>query len=271
MSSRASGDPHPLRYHPPMTPHDIAMETFTDLVRMARRGVAFTGAGISTDSGIPDFRGPNGVWKTQTPVMYEDFMSDREARVKAWKRAAANFRARQGVKPNAGHYALAELQRRGHLAAVVTQNVDGLHLEAGSSSVIELHGSTRKSACQWCAREWLTEMIIQRCEHGEDAPDCDDCEGPIKTKTISFGQSMPKEEMQQAADISMGADLYIAIGSTLLVEPAASFPRIAKQAGASLVIINNAETPLDDLADVVLRAQISETLQELVKRLGYSA
>lgn len=245
------------------------LDTFADLVRMARRGVAFTGAGISTDSGIPDFRGPNGVWKTQTPVMYEDFMNSREARVKAWDRAAKNFRAREKVRPNAGHYALAELQRRGHLTAVVTQNVDGLHIEAGSTNVIELHGSTRESACQWCGRTWPTQYIVERCEHGEHAPDCDDCEGPIKTKTISFGQSMPQDEMQKAADVTMNADLYIAIGSTSSVEPAASFPRIARQSGASLVILNNAETPLDDYADLVLNAQISETMLALMQRLGY--
>ena len=246
------------------------LETFTDLVRMARRGVAFTGAGISTDSGIPDFRGPNGVWKTQTPVMYEDFMNDREARIRAWKRAADNYRARQGVKPNAGHFALAELQRRGHLAAIVTQNVDGLHTEAGSSNVIELHGSTRESACQWCGRSWPTQYIVERCEHGDLAPDCDDCAGPIKTKTVSFGQSMPQDEMHKAAEVTSNSDLYIAIGSTLLVEPAASFPRMARRAGASLVILNNAETPLDDYADLVLREQISETLQEVMRRLGYA-
>jgi NAD-dependent deacetylase len=142
---------------------------------------------------------------------------------------AANFRARQGVKPNAGHYALAELQRRGHLTAVVTQNVDGLHVEAGSTNVIELHGSTRESACQWCGRTWPTQYIVERREHGEHAPDCDDCEGPIKTKTISFGQSMPQDEMQ-GGGCAMNADctspsLHAAGGT------AASFPRIARQAG----------------------------------------
>ena len=246
------------------------LDTLTDLVRMARRGVAFTGAGISTDSGIPDYRGPNGVWKTQTPVMYEDFMNDREARITAWQRAAGNFRARQGVKPNAGHLALAELQRRGHLAAIVTQNVDGLHTEAGSTHVIELHGSTRESSCLWCGRTWPTQYIVDRCEHGDLAPDCDDCAGPIKTKTISFGQSMPQDEMQRASEVTLASDFYIAIGSTLLVEPAASFPRIARRAGASLVILNNDETPLDDYADLVINDRISETLQALLQRLGYT-
>ena len=247
------------------------LDTLTDLVRMARRGVAFTGAGISTDSGIPDYRGPKGVWKTQTPIMYEDFMNDREARIKAWERAAGNFRARHGVKPNAGHLALAELQRRGHLAALVTQNVDGLHTEAGSTHVIELHGSTRESSCLWCGRTWPTQYIVDRCEHGDLAPDCDDCAGPIKTKTISFGQSMPQDEMQKASEVTLASDFYIAIGSTLLVEPAASFPRIARRAGASLVILNNDETPLDDYADLVINDRISETLQALLQRLGYAS
>ena len=239
-----------------------------NLVRDARQGVAFTGAGISTESGIPDFRGPQGVWNTETPVYYQDFMASREARVKAWERSARMFKRCSEARPNAGHLAIAELQRRGHIRTVVTQNIDGLHLDAGSTNVIELHGTNRYAACQMCWKDWPIAEIVARWEQGDAAPECESCGGPIKTRTISFGQSMPVKEMERAAEVSMAADLYISIGSSLVVEPAASFPRLAKQAGAPLVIINNQETPLDDIADLVIREQIGATLQALLERIG---
>jgi NAD-dependent deacetylase len=244
-----------------------ALHELCGLVRAARRGVAFTGAGISTESGIPDFRGPQGVWNTETPVYYQEFMASREARVRSWERAARMFRRCSEARPNAGHLAIAELQRRGHIATVVTQNIDGLHLDAGSTDVIELHGTSRYAACQTCWKDWPIAEIVARWEAGDKAPECESCGGPIKTRTISFGQSMPVKEMERAAEVSMAADLYISIGSSLVVEPAASFPRLAKQSGARLVIINNQETPLDHMADLVIREQIGPTLNAVVKRL----
>ncbi|HEX6004312.1 MAG TPA: NAD-dependent protein deacylase [Burkholderiales bacterium] len=243
------------------------LSAFSELVRGARRGVAFTGAGISTESGIPDFRGPQGVWTTETPVLYQDFMADRAARVKAWERGVRMFHRCKSAQPNGGHLAIAELQKRGHLSAVITQNIDGLHGDAGSTEVIELHGTNRYSACQHCRKEWTTAEIVARVERGEAAPECDDCRGPIKTLTISFGQAMPEAEMRRAADVSMTADLFISIGSSLVVEPAASFPRLARQSGAKLVILNNQETPLDGLADLVIREPIGATLRALLARL----
>ncbi len=243
------------------------LDAFCEFVRAARRGVAFTGAGISTESGIPDFRGPQGVWTTETPVMYEDFMADRATRVKAWERGVRMFHRCSSARPNDGHLAIAELQRRGHLAALITQNIDGLHHDAGSAGVIELHGTNRYSACQHCSKEWTTAKIVARVEQGEVAPECDACRGPIKTRTVSFGQSMPQDEMRRAAEASMAADLFIAIGSSLVVEPAASFPRLARQSGARLVILNHQETPLDGLADLVIRDGIGATLRALLRRL----
>jgi len=243
------------------------LSAFCELVRRARRGVAFTGAGISTESGIPDFRGPQGVWTTETPVLYQDFMADRAARVRAWERGVRMYHRCKSAQPNEGHRAIAELQRRGHLAAVITQNIDGLHLDAGSEKVIELHGTNRYAACQHCGKAWPTSEIVARVEKGEEAPECDACRGPIKTSTISFGQSMPEEEMRRAAEASMAADLFISIGSSLVVEPAASFPRIAKQSGARLVILNNQETPLDHLADIVIREQIGATMRALLAQI----
>jgi NAD-dependent deacetylase len=240
---------------------------FGRLVRAARRGVAFTGAGISTESGIPDFRGPNGVWNTETPVYYQDFMASREARVRAWERGVRMFNRCGAAKPNDGHLVITELQRRGHIAAVVTQNIDGLHLDAGNENVIELHGTNRYAACQHCRKEWPTSEIVTRVEQGDDAPECDACGGPIKARTISFGQAMPEKEMRLAAEATLKADLYIAIGSSLVVEPAASFPRMAKESGASLVIVNNQETPLDDLADIVIREPIGKTMMALLRQL----
>lgn len=240
---------------------------FGQLMREASRGVAFTGAGISTESGIPDFRGPQGVWNTETPVYYQDFMADRAARVRAWQRGVRMFHRCGAAQPNDGHLVIAELQRRGHIAAVVTQNIDGLHHDAGNTHVIELHGTNRYAACQHCGKEWPTAAIVARVERGDEAPDCDACGGPIKARTISFGQAMPEAEMRRATELALQADLFISIGSSLVVEPAASFPRLAKQAGAALVIINNQETPLDDIADIVIREPIGETMRQLLRQL----
>jgi NAD-dependent protein deacetylase/lipoamidase len=240
---------------------------FGRLMREASRGVAFTGAGISTESGIPDYRGPQGVWNTETPVYYQDFMASRDARVRAWQRGVRMFHRCGSAKPNDGHLILTELQRRGHITTVITQNIDGLHLDAGNENVIELHGTNRFAACQHCWKEWPATVIIERVEKGEEAPECDACSGPIKARTISFGQAMPEKEMRLAMEASLKADLYISIGSSLVVEPAASFPRLAKQAGAALVIINNQETPLDDIADIVIRKPIGETMRKLLRQL----
>ena len=146
------------------------LEALHDLVRMARSGVAFTGAGISTESGIPDYRGPQGVWNTETPVYYQDFMASREARVRAWQRGVRMYHRCGNAKPNDGHLTLAELERRGHIAAVITQNIDGLHRDAGSENVIELHGTNRFAACQHCWKEWPATEIIARVEKGDEAP-----------------------------------------------------------------------------------------------------
>ncbi len=240
---------------------------FGKLVRNAQRGVAFTGAGISTESGIPDYRGPQGVWNTETPVYYQDFMASREARVRAWQRGVRMYHRCGAAKPNDGHLTLAELERRGHITSVITQNIDGLHRDAGSQNLVELHGTNRFAACQHCWKEWPTPAIVARVEKGDDAPECDACGGPIKARTISFGQAMPEKEMRLATEAAVKADLFVSIGSSLVVEPAASFPRLAKQSGAALVIINNQKTPLDDIADIVIREPIGKTMMALLRQL----
>ncbi len=235
----------------------------------ARRAVAFTGAGISTESGIPDFRSPGGVWSRHRPVYYGEFVRSRAARARYWKARIEVYRDFASSAPNDGHIALARWERAGMLRGVITQNIDGLHQMAGSRAVIELHGTARIVACIRCGREWLPEEIHERIEAGDEAPDCDDCGAPLKSRTISFGQAMPAKEMNAARQWASEADVLLAIGSSLVVEPAASIPRIAQMCGARLVIINATDTPLDELADLVVRKPIGSALlaaQECVER-----
>ncbi len=224
--------------------------------------VAFTGAGISTESGIPDFRSPGGVWSKTTPVMYNDFVSSRDERVRYWKQRVEIYRDFATALPNAGHLMLADLEKSGKVKGIITQNIDGLHQVAGSKHVIEIHGTARVVACIACQKEWAPEIVHEMIEAGNDAPDCDECGSPLKSRTISFGQAMPAVEMQDSAQLARSADLFLAIGSSLVVEPAASLPRIAKHYGATLVIVNRDETPLDAMADLVIRESIGETLAD---------
>ncbi len=245
-------------------------QQLTELLVSAQAGVAFTGAGISTESGLSDFRSPGGVWARHQPVMYDEFVASRDARVRYWEMRKLLYPELAGAKPNDGHRAIARLQQLGKIVAVVTQNIDGLHQDAGSHSVIELHGTARVVVCIGCAKEWPPEEIVVRLDAGDDAPDCDVCGAPLKSKTISFGQAMPAKEMMEATRLSKQADVYLAIGSSLVVEPAASLPRLAKASGATLVIINKTETPLDDLADIVIRRPIGETMRAVSQRLTTS-
>lgn len=235
-------------------------------VNDARAAVAFTGAGISTESGIPDFRSPGGVWSRHKPVYYNEFVRSRGARVRYWKMRVEAYRDFAAAKPNAGHLALAELERLGRLEAIITQNIDGLHQMAGSRRVIELHGTARAVSCIACGREWTPDAVHARIDGGEEAPDCVHCGAPLKSKTVSFGQAMPAEAMAEAEQLALAADLFLAIGSSLVVEPAASIPRIAKMHGAALVIINATETPLDAMADLIVRTPIGQTLRGVVNQ-----
>jgi NAD-dependent deacetylase len=245
-------------------------------VRAAHAVVAFTGAGISTESGIPDFRSPGGVWSRHKPVYYDEFIASREARARYWKMRMEAYREFATAQPNAGHIALAELEKAGKLSGIITQNIDGLHQLAGSNKVIELHGTARIVACIACGQETPPEVVHARIEAGEEAPDCEYCGAPLKSRTISFGQQMPAEPMAQAHDLTLStarkavgaAGVFLAIGSSLVVEPAASFPRLAKENRARLVIINATETPLDSLADVIFREPIGQTLAALASTLS---
>jgi NAD-dependent deacetylase len=232
------------------------------MLRASQRAVVFTGAGISTESGIPDFRSPGGIWTKMSPIDFEDFVSSAEMRREAWRRRFAMEEMFSTVTPNAGHLAIADLVRRGKASHVITQNIDNLHQQSGvpAEQVIELHGNTRHAKCLDCGARLELGPIRRHFEvHGEP-PDCSACGGLVKTATISFGQAMPEREMARAERATLACDLFIVLGSSLVVYPAAGFPRLAKRIGARLVIVNREATEQDYLADLVIHAAIGETL-----------
>ena len=233
--------------------------------------VALTGAGISTESGIPDFRGPNGLW-TKDPsaeklFTLQNYVADRAVRVRAW-RARLEHPA-FGAKPNRGHEALVELERRGRLHTLITQNVDGLHLAAGTSPdiLIEIHGSMREVVCLSCSVRIPMERALQRVRDGDEDPECRRCGGILKSATISFGQSLNERDVLRAQSAAESADVFLAIGTSLQVYPVAYLPQIARERGAKLVIINAQETPYDEVADAVFRQEIGDVLPEIVASL----
>ena len=229
------------------------------------RIVVFTGAGISTESGIPDFRGPNGVWKTATPIDFSDFVRSEDVRRESWERKFSGT-SMLDAEPNAGHIAINRLVEIGKITHVITQNVDGLHFKSGvpEDRIIELHGNANYATCLDCGLRIELDDIKQSFVNEGIIPYCSHCNGIVKTATISFGQAMPVEEMQSSEAATFNCDMFIAIGSSLVVYPAAGFPRMAKQNGASLVILNNQETDLDPIADLVIHKQIGETLSAVI-------
>jgi len=232
------------------------------LIDEAATIVAFTGAGISTESGIPDFRSPGGIWSRMKPIDYRDFVASEEARRESWRRKFAMEKEVGQVEPNAGHRALVKLFEAGKLAHVITQNIDGLHQASGlpAEAVIELHGNGTYAACLQCAKRHELDWVREIFADNERLPVCPSCGGMVKTATISFGQSMPEDEMARAKAATFGADLFIVLGSSLVVYPAAGFPIMAKQNGSSLVIINREPTDLDEVADLVINAEIGATM-----------
>lgn len=233
-----------------------------DLLAGARRAVIFTGAGISTESGIPDFRSPGGIWSRHQPVLFEDFLRSADARRAAWRLKFALDETLREARPNRGHRAVAELIRRGTAHAVITQNIDGLHQAAGVTEerVIELHGNTTYARCLECGAHHELAPIRVAFLRDETLPVCDHCGGLVKTATISFGQTMPEDAMARAEAATRACDLFLVLGSSLVVQPAAGFPLLAKRGGARLVILNRDPTPLDSAADLVLHAPIGATL-----------
>ena len=236
------------------------------MIEAARRMVIFTGAGISTESGIPDFRSPGGIWTQMRPIDFSDFLASDEARRETWRRRFASDATMRKAEPNRGHRAVANLVNRGKASAVITQNIDGLHQASGvpPNRVIELHGNTTYAHCLDCAKRYEIEEIRLAFERTGEAPCCEACGGYVKTATISFGQAMPAAAMIRAEEETLAADLFVAIGSSLVVYPAAGFPELAARNGAQLVILNREPTGLDGLADLVLNREIGVTLGEAV-------
>ena len=235
------------------------------LVDGAATVVAFTGAGISTESGIPDFRSPGSPWLKNQPIDFDLFIRSEEARREAWRRKFAMDDSYRGAEPSRGHRALAALVAQGRMPGIVTQNIDGLHQASGvpDEQVVELHGNGTYATCLACATRYELTDIRARFEETGEAPRCIWCDDVVKTATISFGQAMPETAMRRAADLATGCDLFLAIGSSLVVYPAAGIPVLAKRAGARLVIINREPTELDGVADEVFGGEIGDLLAPL--------
>jgi NAD-dependent deacetylase len=239
-----------------------AIANLRGLVEEARVIVPFTGAGISTECGIPDFRSPGGIWTKLQPIPFDAFIADQEMRNESWRRRFAMEDKFGAAKPGRGHRALASLYRAGKVPGLITQNIDNLHQASGISAadIVELHGNTTYATCLDCGERYELPWVRQKFDAaGSRAPDCE-CGGYIKTATVSFGQTMPVEAMERAEDLARNCELFLAVGSSLVVWPAAGFPLMAKRTGATLVIINREPTEFDDLADLVVRDDIGDVL-----------
>ena len=238
----------------------MSLEAFATKIRGNQEIVVFTGAGISTESGIPDFRSPGGIWTRYTPITFQEYVSSEKARVESWRRRLETHEAHKNAKPNIGHYFVQSLDQKGKLIGLITQNVDGLHSVAGlpDEKIVELHGSTRKVICLKCDKLFDPDEIVKRLVGDFASPKCDACGGILKSATVSFGQAMPQQAMRQAQEWTETAEIFIIMGSSLQVQPAASFPVLAKRNGALLAIINREATPLDDYADFVHQGAIGE-------------
>lgn len=242
------------------------VDELRQLIGQAKRIVAFTGAGISTESGIPDFRSPGGIWTKFRPIEFSDFLASEEMRRESWRRKFATDATIRAAMPNAGHRAIARLVEDGRMLAVITQNIDGLHQVSGvpPDRVIELHGNSTYAACLDCGCRHELDWVRSIFSVEETLPVCEVCGGILKTATISFGQPMPETQMRRAAEASLQADLMIALGSSLVVYPAAGFPIMAKRNGARYVIVNREPTGQDAVADLVINAEIGATMSRAV-------
>jgi NAD-dependent protein deacetylase/lipoamidase len=237
-----------------------------ELVGAASVIVPFTGAGISTECGIPDFRSPGGIWTKNQPILFDDFLASQEMRNEAWRRRFAMEEHFSKARPGRGHLALASLYRAGKAPGVVTQNIDNLHQSSGIAPdhVVELHGNNTYAVCLSCAKRYELAWVKEKFNASGQAPDCTDCDGHVKSATVSFGQAMPEAAMQRAEQMTRSCDLFLAIGSSLVVWPAAGFPLMAKRNGARLVILNRDATEFDDIADLVVRDDIGTVLSPFI-------
>jgi NAD-dependent deacetylase len=254
---------------PYLTPEIQARtQTIADKIMAARSVIVFTGAGISTESGIPDYRSQGGIWDKFTPVYFDEFMSSEPARIRYWEQRMDMEKGLKHARPNAGHLSIARLYEKGHLTAVITQNIDGLHHASGipEDRIIELHGNTRRVRCMACRTLISWDAAEKMILAGDKAPRCG-CGGYLKPDTISFGQAMPAKETRRAADLSAQCDVFLVVGSTLLVQPAALMPEYALKAGAFLAIINLSPTPYDSRCQVLIREKAGPVLADIAARV----
>ena len=241
-------------------------EELNQYIKNANNIVIFTGAGISTESGIPDFRGPQGIWKTTTPIYFQDFINSEDVRRESWERKFSNKDIIKKAKPNIGHFAVAKIINKNDSAHLITQNVDNLHQDAGvpQSKITEIHGNATYASCLDCRARYELKSIKKAFLDSGTMPSCKECGGLVKQATISFGQSMPELGMQIAQMKIVKCDLFITIGTSLVVYPVAGFPKLAKEIGAKLIIINNEPTDYDHMADLVIHQQIGDVFSESI-------
>lgn len=251
-----------------MDMHERNTSIIADRIVSGGKTVFFTGAGISTESGIPDYRSQGGLWERFRPVYFNEFMSSKAARIEYWRRNVAMYNDLKDARPNPGHMAIAALHEMGLIEAVITQNIDGLHQASGlpEEMVVELHGNSLRVRCMECGMTSDLNDAIRLIESGDLAPECE-CGGYLKPDTISFGQAMPEREVERAMQLSREAETFIVVGSTLIVQPAAQMPVYAKQNGAFVSIINLSETPMDDMCDVIVREKAGTALQAILKEV----
>lgn len=256
MTDSSTGDPFQ---------DDPGLQDLIDLASSSRRMVALTGAGVSTESGIPDYRGPTGVWATGKIPTISDFLTNPETRRDYWDSRRTRYPELASKLSNRGHMALAALQHAGRLGEIITQNIDGLHQKAGSppGSVIELHGSAHQIKCLTCGRTWPAANIQERLMAGEEEPTCEVCGGILRAATVLFGESLPQASLRAAAEAAVNCDLFLVVGSSLVVNPAAQLPLLAQRSGAKLAIVNHTPTGLDGRADVVVRMDAGPALAVL--------
>jgi NAD-dependent deacetylase len=247
---------------------DRSLSEIAGWLAQARAAVVFTGAGVSTESGIPDFRSPGGVWSRRRPILFDEYVHDAEAQLEYWRQRAETHVQFAAAQPNVAHRAFARWEGAGRLHGVITQNIDGLHQLAGSHNVLELHGTARQVGCLECAARFDAGEMLQEFQESQAVPRCRRCGGLTKHATISFGQSLSPQVLQSAIGWAREADLFLAIGSSLVVTPAAELPALAKESGARLVIVNREPTPLDGIADCVVRGAIGEVIGQIDACVG---
>jgi NAD-dependent deacetylase len=245
-----------------------SIQELAEILAAARCGVAFTGAGVSTESGIPDFRSPGGLWSRNMPIPFGDFMTSSDARAEAWRRKFTMDDSYRGARPNATHNLITRLIREGRFRAVITQNIDNLHLASGLSpeEVIELHGNGSYATCLACGIRHELDWVRREFEATGEGPLCPACGGLVKSATISFGQPMPAEPMRRAQEVTLAADVFLVLGSSLVVYPAAGFVMLAKERGATVVIVNREPTGFDGIADLVIHAELGDVIATVATR-----